>query len=226
MKNVNTADLKTVNRKDITNAPYNPRKIDKDQAKRLKNGIQKFGLVEYPVWNKRTGNLVGGHQRIKILDSLEKTDNYDILVSVVDLNERDEKALNIQLNSASMQGEFDLDSLSELILSEGFSADDVGLSPVDMEILDIQELDLSAFDDAEEVTQAKNTLKEIKQHRADSMKKMKDEQSASFYFTVVCRDKEQRKNILHALRTPEYEDFIDGSFLEQVLKSEKDNSNG
>jgi adenylate cyclase class IV len=95
-----------------------------------------------------------------------------------------------------------------------------------MEILDIQEIDLSAFDDSEEVKQAKGTLKDIKETRAKAMKKMKEEQSASFYFTVVCRDQEQRKKILHALRTPEYEDFIDGTFLEQVLKSHKGDDHG
>lgn len=218
MNKVNIAETITINRKLLKNADYNPRKINEEERKRLRRGITKFGLVEFPVWNKRTGNIVGGHQRVSILDAIEKSDDYDLIVAVVDLSERDERALNVQLNSASMQGEFDLDKLSELVLSNEFTPDELGLSDVDMEILDLPEIDMTAFDDTEEATKDKNTLKEIKQHRAESMKRLKEEQSANFYFTVVCRDDSQRKTLLHALKTPDYEEFVDGSFLESILK--------
>ena len=218
MNKVNIAETITINRKLLNNADYNPRKINEEERKRLRRGITKFGLVEFPVWNKRTGNIVGGHQRVSVLDAIEKSDDSDLIVAVVDLSDRDERALNVQLNSASMQGEFDLDKLSELVLANEFTSDELGLSAVDMEILDLPEIDMTAFDDTEEVIRDKSTLNEIKQQRAESMKRLKDEQSANFYFTVICRDDSQRKALLHALRTPDYEEYVDGSFLESVLK--------
>ena len=60
-----------VSRTELKNAPYNPREIDEKAKKRLKKVLMKIGLVEPIVWNKRTKNIVGGHQRISILDSLE-----------------------------------------------------------------------------------------------------------------------------------------------------------
>lgn len=48
-----------------------------------------FDLVEPLVWNKRTGNLVGGHQRLKILKEQGRT---EVEVSVVDLSPIKEKA--------------------------------------------------------------------------------------------------------------------------------------
>ena len=57
----------------INPAAYNPRGDlkpgDKDYEK-LKDSINTFGYVEPLVWNSKTGNLVGGHQRLKILKPL------------------------------------------------------------------------------------------------------------------------------------------------------------
>lgn len=51
-------------------AKYNPRKDLKPggpEYEKLKRSIQEFGYVEPIVWNSRTGNVVGGHQKLKIL---------------------------------------------------------------------------------------------------------------------------------------------------------------
>lgn len=97
----------------IRPAKYNPRKDlqSTDPAyQRLKKAVDCFGLVEPLVWNERTGNLVGGHQRFKILK--ERGDE-KITVSVVSLDEREEKALNLALNKHS--GEWDFSSLADLV---------------------------------------------------------------------------------------------------------------
>ncbi len=54
----------------INPAPYNPRKKLKPgdpQHEALAAGLEEFGLVEALIWNKRSGNLVGGHQRFEML---------------------------------------------------------------------------------------------------------------------------------------------------------------
>lgn len=96
---------------EITPADYNPRQICKEQLARLKASIEKFDLVEPLVWNRRTDNLVGGHQRLSALESLGRT---EAQVVVVDLSLSEEKALNLALNRIS--GEWDLDKLKEVIL--------------------------------------------------------------------------------------------------------------
>ena len=62
------------------------------------------------VWNERTGNVVGGHQRLKILLAAGET---ELDVSVVNLSDADEKALNIALNKIA--GEWDTAALTELL---------------------------------------------------------------------------------------------------------------
>ena len=53
--------------KDLKPADYNPRTITDEQLERLKKSIQEFGDLSGIVFNRRTDNLVGGHQRLKCL---------------------------------------------------------------------------------------------------------------------------------------------------------------
>lgn len=104
----------TVHRTAIKNAPYNPRKItDKARAK-LKKNLARVGLIEPPIWNRRTGNLVGGHQRLAALDSLHKSQDYSLTVAAVELTDKEEREQNVFLNNGEAQGEWDLDKMDEL----------------------------------------------------------------------------------------------------------------
>ena len=90
--------IETVPVSKISPAPYNPRKDLKPgdaEYEKLKRSMEAFGCVEPLVWNRRTGHLVGGHQRFKVLcaQCVET-----IEVSVVDLPIEQEKSLNIALN--------------------------------------------------------------------------------------------------------------------------------
>ena len=88
---------------DLSPAAYNPRSISSDALAGLQASVERFGLVEPIVWNNQTGNVVGGHQRLKVLQALGETETQ---VVVVDLPEVEEKALNVALNSPSIAGDF------------------------------------------------------------------------------------------------------------------------
>lgn len=98
--------------KDIDPAPYNPRvelQPGDAQYEALKNSPGRFGLVEPLVVNRKTGNLISGHQRLNILKAqgIEETE-----VIVADLDEETEKAANIAMNK--IEGEWDYDKLDEI----------------------------------------------------------------------------------------------------------------
>lgn len=117
----------------LNEAEYNPRMAlepGMPEWEKLKTSIETFGNVEPVVWNERTGNVVGGHQRLAVLKSLGYT---SVPCSVVDLNETDEKVLNVALNK--IKGQWDYKKLEE-ILSEfdsevatasGFSAEEIAV---------------------------------------------------------------------------------------------------
>jgi ParB-like chromosome segregation protein Spo0J len=92
--------------KSIGLAKYNPRKISDQALDSLVQSIERFGFVTPVIVNDRTGILVGGHQRIK---AAKKLGLKDVPVVAVNLDESEEKALNVALNKIS--GEWDLDLL-------------------------------------------------------------------------------------------------------------------
>ena len=98
---------------EINTAEYNPRvslKPGDSEYEKLKNSIKTFGYVEPLVWNKRTGTLVSGHQRLAVL----KEEGFEeVEVSVVDLPLEQEKALNLALNK--IRGDWDEEKLASLI---------------------------------------------------------------------------------------------------------------
>jgi hypothetical protein len=103
-------------------APWsgNPRRISDLALAGLTAGISRFGCVEPIVWNRRTGRVVGGHRRLKVLQAqgVEETE-----VVAVDLPETEEKALNIALNNRHITGEWTPDARDLLReLSESFDA--------------------------------------------------------------------------------------------------------
>ncbi|MDY0395408.1 DNA methyltransferase [Virgibacillus halophilus] len=147
-------------------APYNPR-VDlqpgDEEYEKLKQSIHEFGYVSPLVWNKQTGNLVGGHQRFKILLDEGITDVY---VSVVDVDVTKEKAMNIALNKIS--GKWDDHKLAELLqeLSEtplgieltGFTEDE--LKDLMADLPNDTEMDAPVEDDNFDVEEAVENIVE------------------------------------------------------------------
>ncbi len=88
-------------------APYNPRQSTAKQEKHLKASLEKFGVVEPIIYNKQTGYIVGGHFRVR---ELKKLGYKEIECVIVDLNQENERELNIRLNANT--GEWDWDMLA------------------------------------------------------------------------------------------------------------------
>jgi len=97
---------------ELRTAPYNPRKITPFMLSKLKASLSEFGYVEPIIWNKNTGNVVGGNQRLRaLIETGHADEEYDVVV--VDMDETKEKALNIALNKVN--GEWEDDKIDLLI---------------------------------------------------------------------------------------------------------------
>jgi DNA modification methylase len=98
-------EVRTFKLSDIHEAPYNPRVISEEALEGLAFSIQKFGCVEPIIVNVRDGRniIIGGHQRRKVLAAGGVK---ECLCVVVDLNEKQEKVLNLSLNNTEIQGRF------------------------------------------------------------------------------------------------------------------------
>ena len=121
---------------DLIPADYNPRKDLKPgdaEYEKLKRSIEQFGYVEPVIWNKTTGFVVGGHQRLKVLLDMGVT---EVECVVVEMDAEKEKALNIALNKIS--GEWDKDKLALLIADlqgADFDVSLTGFEPAEIDSL-------------------------------------------------------------------------------------------
>lgn len=135
---------------EIKPANYNPRldlQAGDKEYEKIKRSITEFGLVEPIVWNEKSGNIVGGHQRYKVLKDLGYE---DISVSVVNLNDNEEKALNIALNKIS--GDWDNAKLKDLLEELDVGDFDIELTGFDFDELEdlMTEFHVEDSEDSEE----------------------------------------------------------------------------
>lgn len=99
--------------KTVNPATYNPRvtlKPGDEVYEQLKRSLTRWKLVQPLVFNKQTGNLVAGHQRLTVMKDM----GYDEAEFViVDIPLSEEKALNIALNKIS--GFWDMPKLQSVL---------------------------------------------------------------------------------------------------------------
>lgn len=122
---------------DLKPAPYNPRTITEEAAAALQTSLSEFGDISGIVWNRKTGHLVAGHQRMDALrrkhgkklvlrdGAVESPDGERFPVRVVNWPFEKEKAANLAANSPFLGGSFDSGGL-EAVLADLNAAD--GLS--------------------------------------------------------------------------------------------------
>ena len=115
-------------------AKYNPRKDLKpgDPAyEKIKRSMHDFGYVDPVIWNEVTGNIVGGHQRYKVLVAEGITEIDCVIVHIED--PQDEKALNIALNKAT--GDWEPKALADLLgdlQTSGYDLDATGFDAAEV----------------------------------------------------------------------------------------------
>ncbi len=117
-------------------AIYNPRvelEPEDQEWKDIEASLDEFGQVVGMVWNTRTGNVVGGHQRIRILKHRGKDRAF---FTVVDLDPEAEKRLNVILNKVS--GRWSTAKLTTLLgelKTAGLDVQKLGFRPVELQTL-------------------------------------------------------------------------------------------
>lgn len=211
-------EMKTLKRSELKGAEYNPRIIDKEAKKRLKKGLQKHGLVSPITWNKRTGNIVSGHQRISQLDALEKGKDYDLDVWVIDVDEQEEAILNVQLNNPSMQGDWDLDALADMTEEFGIDFDDMGFSKTDVDFMYDGDEKFTQLFETPEAQEVKQGLEEVKAAREAGKERMQDKNNINFYSILVFEDEKQRAEFYKKISTPVCEEYLTVDKIMRIAK--------
>lgn len=141
---------------DMDRAAYNPRieLIPGDtEYENLRRSIKTYGMLIPVVWNKRTNKVVGGHQRLTVLENEGET---EVDVSVVDLDGTKEKQLNIALNK--IEGGWDDEKLAELLLELG---EDATLTGFTQQEIDSLTNDIDGLIDGDTVEEELKSIEEL-----------------------------------------------------------------
>lgn len=248
MSTTSKPDLKqfefdTIKRSQIKFADYNPRLIDEGNLKKLVKNIRQNGLIEPVVWNKRTGVLVGGHQRLTAADKIYRKKDYDVPVAVIDVDEKQEKLLNVQLNNPSMQGEWDLPQLAALNLDDDIDFSDMGFDKSEIAMMfgdDLEDRDdsngmdtdiISATDitesspdnptaDIDPVEDEKDKLASYNAKKANFRHQDKDATVIDFYVKVVFPDNATKREVFKKCSIPDYEQYVKWDDLKRYFGGE------
>lgn len=149
-------EIRTLKAAEIKAADYNPRKdLQPEDAeyKKLRRSITTYGLIIPVVWNKRTNRVVGGHQRLTVLENEGET---EVDVSVVDLDETQEKQLNVALNK--VEGGWDEEKLADLLAELG---EDATLTGFTQQEIDSLTNDIDSLIDGDTVDEELKAIEEL-----------------------------------------------------------------
>lgn len=108
--------VKDIPRSQIKIDPRNPRYMDHHAHKKLATNLTNpnVGLIDTLVFNQRTGLLVGGHQRLSVLDEQAKGEDYLVRCAVCDLDPKEAANAMLALNNEALMGTFEVDSIISL----------------------------------------------------------------------------------------------------------------
>jgi hypothetical protein len=209
-----------VARGSIKNATYNPRTIDPHARKKMLKVIRTKGLVSSITWNRRTGNLVGGHQRLSILDALEGSAAYSLDVDIVDCSAAEEVELNGNLNNPAIQGTYDVVRLEELFSAGKFNFEAVGFDAMDVQMLFPQSPQVESMfalqHQPEEVQKTALDIEEINRIKRETKahrERAKEEDDTEFHCLVVFKNREEREHFMDLMGKDPNDRYLDGRVL-------------
>lgn len=231
--------IQTVQRSTIHEAPYNPRKISNEARKKLKKGLKTYGLVQPIVVNRKTMNVVGGHQKLSIMDEEYKysANDYSLQVSMIQVDEETEVKINIFLNNPAAQGEWDNELLQEIKLSypDIDFQKDLAFDMLDMQYIfagsslfdddnNLFDINPEQNDIVDMVAQAKKAdrLKEARQAERDMRKaenRSDDDYQAKYddyTLTLVFENNAAKQDFCRRAHIETKEDFVKSSILYDV----------
>lgn len=225
-------ETRIVKRSSIRLAAYNPRTISDEARKRLKTNLKRVGMLGGIVWNEDTRNLVSGHQRVSVMDEVNKynpeskENDYEMKVEVVHLTEKQEKEQNLFMNNRSVQGEFDNEMLKDLLSDIDF--DNAGFDEFDLESLGLDIPSLENIEDVisdtpawvEDTEENKLKRKVDTAFNKDRVAKEKDEddRGAESYVCLTFSNKRAKESFMIKFGFDVDEQFIKGEEFSEIIE--------
>ena len=235
-KQLETFEMLRVTRNKIHLSDYNPRRISDSAKKKLKQGIKKHGFVQPIIVNRRTMRVVGGHQRLAAADEIMKSDDYEVNCAMIDVDEKEEVALNVFLNNPAAQGEWDTFALQDIA---GMFPDidfekDFGFDQSEIELIlgdtlkAIETREAAYIDPMKEAKKEAGKAEPQQEMNAEGYRQMKAEQREKekerqadrhelsdhdYTLTVVFPNNQEKRDFMRKIRKEPKEQYVKSTVL-------------
>lgn len=143
---------KTIKISNLKHPPYNPREVKQTDIDTLKRSIERFGLRGLITVNTHKGRenfIVGGNMTVMVLKELGWETIPKENIDLVNLDEKEEKALSLALNKIAERRDWNDEKLAELMIELNHSDFDLAVTGFnEVEISNL--LDSRMLDEPEE----------------------------------------------------------------------------
>jgi hypothetical protein len=186
---------------------------------RLERSLDKYGCIEPILVQRSTGHVLSGHQRLAWMDKEADGGDYEVLVSFVDLGDKEAEALMVHLNNPAAQGDWDLPRLELLLLDLDDLLPDTSFDHLSLELLfpETPEFGKLFNDTPDALEKAVADIQETKRVSSDSRKKANEQARAKndpeYYLVVVFDSVEKKRGFCREIGVPENERYISGKRL-------------
>ncbi len=209
-------------RSQVSLNPYNPKKHSDKQVDGQRKNIKSFGYLGGIVWNKRTGNLIDGHRRLKALDQINKydgTNDYPVKVEVVDFDDKQEKEQMTYMALGSTRPDYQMiaDYLPDIDpLSAGI--DDYDLAQIES-FLPQEPVVVEAVDDliTPEVTMERRAVAK-EQRRENNERAVMEQNDIEAYLTISFANAEEKQLFCDITGVSFSDKFIAGSEILHLIQ--------
>lgn len=238
MEKTSTPNERPQTLKQLKQADYNPRIITPQQTKMLKESLEEFGDLGGIVYNKKTGNIVGGNQRARVLPKdaiIQRDEEYPkpdkvgtvatgyIIIDGVRFSYREvewdiakEKAANIAANKHG--GDFDLEKLEPML--QEIAEEKINLELTGFSLSEIYQTfghDILATQ-PESLVELSNRLREISETVKSGLIDINEQRdNPNFYLIVIFKTYKDRKAFTDKYKLPDNR-YIDARNIISLMK--------
>lgn len=152
-KAIKQSETVEIRRSKINLNPFNPKRHTDKKIQEQKRNFQRVGFMGGITWNRRTGNLIDGHRRIKAMDlyygydGTEATD-YSVKVEAVELDDKQEKEQMTYMALGNTKADYQM--IAEYLPDIDYTVagiDEYDLQQIQSFIIDTIDVPIESFDD-------------------------------------------------------------------------------
>lgn len=199
-----TGVVKRMRRAELKSAAVNPRVLSRHSQKLLRDNLKTTGLLGPAIiWNAQLGELVSGHQRLSELDALERNAEYELDVTVVELDRAKHDAMVVYLNNPNAQGQYDYVALGDMFAGQPELARASGFDHVDVQAMWPNDDRFGGlFTPAAPIPEVERDVADLEKLRAQkkaAKAKARERDALDFHVVIVAQDGATLQRLLELL---------------------------